>query len=101
MATYWIVSGDRTVRAEANVLLVDLNGRAVAEFTITAREDGSFREGEFDGDPWQLGLSNREARVFEWGAWDDEWIRIQRTVIDQLARGIANETYGEVLSWVE
>jgi hypothetical protein len=101
MATYWIVSGERTVRAEADVLLVDLDGRAVAEFTITAREDGSFREGEFDGDPWQLGLSNREARVFEWGAWDDEWVRIQRNVIDQLASGIANETYGEVLSWVE
>ena len=101
IATYWIFSGRRTVRAEADVLIVDLDGRAVAEFTITARQEGSFREGEFDGDPWQLGLNNRNARLFDWSEWDDEWSRIQRDVVDQLAVGIAVETFEEVLSGVE
>ena len=100
-ATYWVFSGKRTVRAEADVLIVDLDGRAVAEFTITARQEGSFREGEFDGDPWQLGLNNRNTRLFDWNEWDDEWSRIQRAVIDQLAVGIAVETFEEVLSGVE
>ena len=99
--TYRVISGERFVRAEADVMLVNLDGRAVAEFTIIAEQEGSFREGEFDGDPWQLWLSNRNARLFDWGVWDDEWSRIQRAVIDQLAVGIATETFAEVLSWVE
>ena len=101
MATYWVVSGERTVRAEADVLIVNLDGRVVGEFTITARQEGSFREGEFDGDPWQLGLNSRNARLFDFGEWDDEWRRIRREVIDQLAVGIAVETFEEVLSGVE
>jgi len=99
--TYLVISGERVVRAEAEVLIVNLDGRAVAEFTIIAEQEGSFREGEFDGDPWQLRLRNREARLFDWSEWDDEWSRIRRAVIDQLAGGIAAETFGEVLSWVE
>ena len=99
--TYRIVSGERVVRAEAEVLLVNLDGRAVAEFTITARQEGSFREGEFDGDPWQLQLNNRNARLFDYDEWDGEWGRVQRAVIDQLALGISTETFEEVLSWVE
>ncbi len=99
--TYRIVSGDRVVRAEADVLVVNLDGRAVAEFTISARQEASFREGEFDGDPWQLQLNNRNTRLFEYDEWDDEWSRTQRSVVDQLARGISAETFDEVLSWVE
>ena len=100
-ATYRIISGERTVRAEADVLIVNLDGRAVAEFTISARQEGSFRRGEFDGDPWQLGLNILNSSLFDWGEWDDEWSRIQRAVIAQLAVGIAVETFAEVLSWVE
>ena len=99
--TYRVISGERFVRAEADVMLVNVVGRAVAEFTIIAEQEGAFREGEFDGDPWQLWLSNRNSRLFDWGEWDDEWSRIQRAVIDQLAVGIATETFAEVLSWVE
>ena len=99
--TYRVYSGERTVRAEADVLIVDLDGRAVAEFSISAEEGGSFREGEFDGDPWQLRLNNRNARLFDWSEWDDEWIRIRRGVIDQLAVGITVETFAEVLSGVQ
>ena len=100
-ATYWVISGRRTVQAEAEVLIVNLDGRAVAEFVITSQQEGSFREGEFDGDPWQLGLNNRNARLFDFDQWDDEWRGIQRAVIDQLAVGISGETFREVLSWVE
>ncbi len=100
-ATYWVVSGERTVRAEADVRIVNLDGRVVAEFTITSEQEGPFREGEFDGDPWQLGLNNRNARLFDFDEWDDEWSRIQRAVTDQLAVGITVETFGAVLSWVE
>jgi hypothetical protein len=100
-ATYWVISGRRTVQAEAEVLIVNLDGRAVAEFVITSQQEGSFREGEFDGDPWQLGLNNRNTRIFEYDQWDDEWRGIQRAVIDQLAVGISVETFREVLSWVE
>jgi tetratricopeptide (TPR) repeat protein len=99
--TYWVVSGERTVRAEADVLIVNLDGRAIAEFTITSRQDGSFQEGEFDGDPWQLGLNGREARLFDFDAWADEWTRIQRDVIGQLADGITVQTFRAVLSGVE
>ena len=98
---YRIISGERVVRAEAEVLLVNLDGRAVAEFTITAHQKGSFREGEFDGDPWQLQLNNRNARLFDYDEWDGEWSRVQRAVVDQLALGISVETFEEVLSWVE
>jgi len=99
--TYRIISGKRTVRAEADVLLVDLDGRAVAQFVITSQDEGPFRVGEFDGDPWQLGLSGRNARIFDWSEWDDEWSRIRRSVIDQLAVGVTAETFAEVLSRIE
>ena len=99
--TYRIISGDRVVRAEAEVLLINLDGRAVAEFTITAHQETSFREGEFDGDPWQLRLGNRNARLFEFDEWDNDWSRLQRAAVDQLALGISAETFREVLSWVE
>ncbi|MCK5650794.1 MAG: hypothetical protein KAJ42_05445, partial [Gemmatimonadetes bacterium] len=98
--TYRIISGKRTVRAEADVLLVDLDGRAVAGFTITSQEEGPFRVGEFEGDPWQLGLNSRDARIFDWSGWDDEWSRIRRSVIHELAVGITAGTFAEVLSWV-
>jgi hypothetical protein len=99
--TYWVVSGERTVRAEADVLIVNLDGRAIAQFTITSRQEGSFQEGEFDGDPWQLGLNNRDARLFDFDEWADEWTRIQRDVIGQLAEGITVQTFRAVLSGVE
>ncbi len=98
--TYRIISGERVVRAEAEVLLVDLSGRAVAAFTITSREEGPFRVGEFEGDPWQLGLNSRDARIFDRSGWDDEWSRIRRAVINELAVGITRATFAEVLSWV-
>ncbi len=82
-------------------MLVNLDGRTVAEFTITARQEASFREGEFDGDPWQLQLSSRNAHLFEFDEWDQEWGRVQRAVVDQLALGISVETFKEVLSWME
>jgi hypothetical protein len=99
--TYRVISGKRTVRAEANVLLVDVDGRAVAQFAITSREEGRFRIGEFEGDPWQLGLSGRNARFFDWSEWDDEWTRIRRSVIDELAVGITARTFSQVLSRVQ
>ena len=100
-AIYRIFSGKRTVRAEADVLIVNLDGRAVTEFTITARQEGSFREAEFDGDPWQLGLNNRNTRLFDWSEWDDEWRRLQRAVVDQMAVGITVETFEAVLAGVQ
>ena len=99
--TYWVISGERTVRAEADVIIVNFDGRAIAEFTINSRQEGSFQEGEFDGDPWQLGLSNRDARLFDFAEWADEWTRIQRDVISQLADGITVQTFRAVLSGVE
>ena len=98
--TYRVISGERVVRAEADVMLVNLDGRAVAEFTSIAEQEGSFREGVFDGDPWQLRLNNRNTRLFDLGEWDDEWTRVRRAVIDQLAVGISVETFEEVLSGV-
>ncbi len=99
--TYRVHSGERTVRAEADVLIVDLDGRAVAEFSISAEDGGSFREGEFDGDPWQLRLNNRNTRLFDWSEWDDEWLRIRRSVVDRLAVGVTVETFEAVLSGIE
>lgn len=89
------------MRAEADVLIVDLDGRAVAEFSISAEDGGSFREGEFDGDPWQLRLNNRNTRLFDWSEWDDEWLRIRRSVVDRLAVGVTVETFEAVLSGIE
>ena len=43
----------------------------------------------------------RYARIFDWGVWDDEWSRIQRGVVRDLAAGIAAETFNEVLSRID
>ena len=49
------------------------------------------------GTPWQLDLSNDEARLFDWNMQEDQWRAIERPLLRQLASAIAVGTFEELL----
>jgi hypothetical protein len=95
--TFTVVTGKLAYRVNAEIRIVDLDGRTVARFDAVAREDGPFRRAEFDGDPWQLDLSDTEARLFDWRMQEDEWLALERPLLRQLARAISVGTFEELL----
>lgn len=95
--TFTVVTGRLAYRANAEIRIVDLDGRTVARFDAVSREAGPFRRAEFDGDPWQLDLSNADARLFDWNVQEDQWLAIERPLLRQLARAISVGTFEELL----
>ena len=95
--TFTVVTGRLAYEAHAEMRIVDLDGRTVARFDAVAREAGPFRRAEYDGDPWQLDLSNDEARLFDWNMQEDQWRAIERPLLRQLASAISVGTFEELL----
>ena len=95
--TFTVLTGRLAYEADAEMRIVDLDGRTVARFDAVAREAGPFRRAEYDGDPWQLDLSNDEARLFDWNMQEDQWRAIERPLLRQLASAIAVGTFEELL----
>ena len=95
--TFTVVTGRLAYRANAEIRIVDLDGRTVTRFDAVARESGPFRRADFNGDPWQLDLSNDEARLFDWNVQEDQWLAIERPLLRQLARAISVGTFEELL----
>ncbi len=95
--TFTVVTGRLAYEADAEMRIVDLDGRTVARFDAVAREAGRFRRAEYYGDPWQLDLSNDEARLFDWNMQEDQWRAIERPLLRQLASAISVGTFEELL----
>ena len=95
--TFTVVTGRLAYRANAEIRIVDLDGRTITRFDAVARESGPFRRADFNGDPWQLDLSNDEARLFDWNVQEDQWLAIERPLLRQSARAISVGTFEELL----
>jgi hypothetical protein len=98
--TYTTVAGDLSYYLEANVIVVDTNGREVERFTSSSRRSGPFQRGEFEGDPAVLSLPDRDRPFFDPNVFGGQVGRIEEQLMEDLAVAIAAGTYDTVLSGI-
>lgn len=98
--TYSTVRGDVSYYLEADVVIVDSEGREVERFASSTRQNGAFRRGEFDGNPSVLPLKDNEKPYFDSTTIADEKRKIEDALLEDLAVAIASGTFDTVLSGV-
>ena len=98
--TYTTLEGELTYYVEADVIIVDTDGREIERFSASSSQSGPFLRGEFDGDPAALDLDDDEARFFDPSLRADQVARIEEALLDDLAVAIAVGTYDTVLAGV-
>jgi len=98
--TFVTVEGEVSYFLEANVTIVDPDGREVERFTSSSRQSGRFMRGEFDGDPSVLPLRPNEERFFDAAQVAQQVARLQEALLGDLAVAIAAGTYDTVLSGI-
>jgi hypothetical protein len=98
--TYSTVRGELSYYLEANVILVDADGREVERFTSSSRQTGPFQRGEFDGDASVLPLRSNEEPFFDPDVLSQQVGRIEEALLEDLAVAIAAGTYDTVLSGI-
>lgn len=95
--TYETVRGTLAYYVEAEIVLVDPDGREVNRFTASSTQKGPFERGEFDGDPSTLPLEDDHARYFDPSVIGRHMADIEGAVMQELAVAIAAGTYDQVL----
>jgi len=86
---------------EANVVLVDGNGREVERFTSSSRASGRFQRGEFDGDASALPLRPDEEPFFDSAVLAGQVGDIEGRLLEDLAVAIAAGTFDTILSGID
>jgi tetratricopeptide (TPR) repeat protein len=90
--SFVVESGERRLRAEARVLVVDRSGNAVTDMVVVGTGTGSFQRGVYAGNPAELNLDRREIDWF-----DPMVIEAQEAAIRQaLSASLANQLAGAV-----
>jgi len=98
--TYRTVGGDLVYYVEADVIIVDTDGREIERFTASSSQTGPFQRGEFDGDPSRLPLGRNQQPFFDPDVLADQVGRIEGALVNDLAVAIAAGTYDTVLMGV-
>jgi hypothetical protein len=98
--TYYTEDGTLSYYVEANIVIVDVDGREVERFTASSDQSGPFQRGEFDGDPNRLPLDSREEAYFDPQVNADQIAGIEDALLHDLAVAIAAGTYDTVLRGV-
>jgi hypothetical protein len=98
--TFSTLRGELSYYLEANVTIVDGDGREVERFRSSTRQMGPFQRGEFDGDPAVLPLRTNEEPFFDSDVLAQQVGRVEEAVLEDLAVAIAAGTYDTVLSGI-
>ena len=98
--TYTTHRGVLSYYVEADIVLVDPNGREVNRFEASSRHSGPFQRGDFDGDPRILDLDDDEAPYFDPSVLADQMALIEGALLEELATAIAVGTYDQVLAGI-
>lgn len=83
---------------QAQVLIVDRDGRELEDFLVDQKETGGFQRGVYEGDPGTLDLSRGEARLFDPVVQARRRAEIEEALMVQLAEKIADQVYRRVLN---
>jgi hypothetical protein len=97
---YTTLAGTLSYYLEAEIVLVDTDGREVERLTASSRSSGPFQRGEFDGDASVLELPQRDAPFFDPDVLAAQVGRIEGDLMEDLAVAIATGTFDAVLSIV-
>lgn len=95
---YETVRGTMSYFVEAEIVLVDPDGREVNRLMASSRERGPFERGEFAGDPRILPLEGNHARFFDPAVLSGQMAQIEGAVMTGLAAAIATGTYDHVVA---
>lgn len=98
--SYSTVRGQMSYYLEAEIVIVDPEGREVERFTSSSRQNGPFQRGEFKGDPSVLPLRNNEKPYFDPAVYADQKGKLEGALLEDLAVAIAAGTFDTVLSGV-
>ncbi len=98
--TYTTHEGELSYYLEADVILVDPDGREIERFSASSSQRGPFLRGEFEGDPSILDLEEERARFFDPSVLSEQVGVIEGALLEDLAVAIAVGTFDNVLAGV-
>jgi hypothetical protein len=95
----WIEeTGDRRLRAQVRVIVVNRNGDVVADNTVIGTGEGRFRRGIYDGDPRELSLDRREVDAFDQVAREAQEQVIRQALAQSIASELGNAVFDPILA---
>lgn len=95
--SYVLESGERRIRAEARVVVVDREGTPLVDQVLVGTGTGSFRRGVYQGDPSELNLDRREVDLFDRLALEAQQQAILQALSLDLASHVASAVFGPVV----
>lgn len=98
--SYVLESGERRIRAEARVVVVDRDGTALQDVVLVGTGTGDFRRGVYQGDPGELNLDRREIDYFDRVVLQAQDQVILEALAADLAVNVAAAVFGPVLDLV-
>jgi hypothetical protein len=93
-----VESGERRLRAEARVLVVDRSGNAVTDMVVVGTGTGSFQRGVYAGNPAELNLDRREIDWFDPLVIEAQEAAIRQALSASLADQLAGAVFDPVLA---
>lgn len=98
-ATSFVVeSGERRLRAEARVLVVDRAGNAITDVVVVGTGTGSFQRGVYPGNPAELNLDRREIDWFDPMVLEGQEAAIRQALTASLADQVSAAVFDPVLA---
>lgn len=95
--SFVLESGERRIRAETRVVVVDRDGTAVADVVLVGTGTGEFRRGVYQGDPADLNLDRRDVDLFDRVALEAQQRAILEALSEDLAANVGSAVFGPVL----
>jgi hypothetical protein len=96
--SYVLEDGDRRMRTEARVIVVDGMGNRVADATVVGTGVGEFRRGVYDGNVAELNLDRREIDYFDRMVLEAQDAAIRQALALDLAQRLGVAVFDPVLA---
>jgi hypothetical protein len=96
--TYILEDGQRRLRAEARVIVVDRLGNTITDAMVVGTGVGTFRRGVYDGDVRQLNLDRREVDYFDRLVLEAQEVAIRQALAQDLVARLGAAVFDPVMA---